>query len=260
MKKIKLFFSRFKISLSAARFPLVAAALVAACISMAGAATDTSCDKEDNDYINQRLALCSTHAYNVGLMQNPESPAERETMNEAVKLKSTIITQQMKKQYDFLEVTVRRFKSQLEKAILTSQMEAAGAASGESKSSGTGASSSMTGTRDCSQGSTREKLQCLQQNAGAIYAATSSGTKPPATDVRKQINKDITILHGMVVFIGSTAMYAFKDSNGTATSEWNESCTTNSANASCVQKLQNGIAKLLAAQEQSERAGGGRGY
>ncbi len=235
----------------------------AMCVAPAFAAND-GCGDEGNDFINRRLALCSTHAYNVGLIENPKTPGERQLMNEAVALKTTIMTQQMKKQYDFLEVTVRRFKTQLEKAILVSQMQAAGASADDSKSSGTGGAQLMSGARDCSQGfNTRDKLQCLQSNYGVIYQSTSSGTKSPSTDARKQIVTDMNILTGLVVYIGQTATYAYDDNTPNRKLADYQNCTKNqtSANANCVTLLQNGIARLIAAQEQSERAGSGRsGY
>ncbi|MDR1337953.1 MAG: hypothetical protein LBJ73_02905 [Rickettsiales bacterium] len=241
---------------------------------VARAAADTSCDDEKNEFINQRLALCSTHAYNIGMTTNPESSAERQIMNEVVALKTTIMTQQMKKQYDYLETTVKRFKTQLEKAILVAKAQAAGAAAesgtGGGSSSG-GANSSMAGTRDCSQGfNTRDKLQCLQQNFGVIYGATSNGTKNPVTEVRKQITTDMNILINLVVYIGSDSTYAYepnKSNDGKVISNDRDydsykKCTgtQSSISTTCIGLLQAGIAKLTAAQEQSERAstGGGR--
>ncbi len=92
--------------------------------------TGNGCEDEDNDRIIAELALCSTHAYNIGLDQNPENTSDKQLIKDAVALKTTIMTQQMNKQYEYLESMMRRFKTQLEKAVLTTKLQKAGASSG----------------------------------------------------------------------------------------------------------------------------------
>lgn len=77
---------------------------------------------------NPAFALCSTHAHNVafkadGLPANPTNAEDIAYMNEVIALKSTVIAQQLKEQYDALNAIIKRFKTQLEKAVLTSKIE-----------------------------------------------------------------------------------------------------------------------------------------
>lgn len=98
------------------------------------------CDNEANDRIAPELALCSVHAYNIGQAQNP-SGADKQLMKDVVALKTTVIAQQMNKQYEYMDSMIRRFKTQLEKAILTTKLQSAGAApsSGDGGASGVAA-------------------------------------------------------------------------------------------------------------------------
>lgn len=84
------------------------------------------CDSADNNRISPELALCSVHAYNIGEVQNPTG-ANRQLMKDVIALKTTVITQQMNKQYEYMDLMIRRFKTQLEKAVLTTKLQASGA-------------------------------------------------------------------------------------------------------------------------------------
>lgn len=150
-------------------------------------AASNGCDEEKNDFINQRLALCSTHAYNIGMTQNPEGPGEREIMNEVVALKTTIMTQQMKKQYDYLETTIKRFKTQLEKAILVAKVEAAGASSESGGASGSRNTKTSMGD-DCTGKNRTDTVYCLRQNYAKLRTAVD--TKNFGNDLKEQIVKD----------------------------------------------------------------------
>lgn len=168
-----------------------------ACVSMLlavpGFAADNGCSNDNNERINQTLALCSAHAYNIGAVSNPESPAEREAMNQVVALKTTVMTQQMKKQYDYLEVTIRRFKTQLEKAILTAQMEAAGA--GQESGGASGSSSQANLGEDCTGRSRTDTVYCLRQNYTKMRNAISAKNFNNA--LKEQIVKDALALNYM---------------------------------------------------------------
>ena len=104
---------------------------------MSLAASSNGCDDLDkNDSINPEIALCSTHVYNIKAVTNPDSnTAKSQLMKDVVALKSTIIMQQMYKQYEYLEATISRLKTQLRREILTSKLETAGASSSSSSSS-----------------------------------------------------------------------------------------------------------------------------
>ena len=87
---------------------------------------DNGCENDDNDAIVAELALCSTHAYNIGATENPTG-ADKELMRDVIAMKTTLITQQMYRQYEQMESMLRRLKTQLEKAVLTTGLEAKGA-------------------------------------------------------------------------------------------------------------------------------------
>ncbi|MDL2295559.1 hypothetical protein LJC18_01980 [Lachnospiraceae bacterium OttesenSCG-928-E19] len=178
---------------------LVAGCVLSAIGGSAFAATNGCEDFDKNPRINPIITLCSPHAYNIGATQNPETQAELAAMNDVVALKSTIVTQQMKKQYDYLEVTIRRFKTQLEKAILVAEMEASGAASESGTSGGTAAKSNdknviLAGTENCNnKNTTAEVFTCLRSNYNLIYNMTNGG-QTLSTEARKQLANDYSVM------------------------------------------------------------------
>ena len=97
------------------------------------AAVDESCD--NNDYVTPELALCSTHAYNISMATNPENDADKALMRDVIAMKTTVITQQMYKQYEQMESMLRRLKTQLQKAILTNDLKVASGDAGDGGSS-----------------------------------------------------------------------------------------------------------------------------
>ncbi|MDR0967286.1 MAG: hypothetical protein LBL75_00410 [Rickettsiales bacterium] len=148
------------------------------------------CDENNADYIDPSFVLCSTHAYNTGNKFNPTDTEGREIMNSAIALKTTLISQQMKLQYDFLKSTIKRIQTQMEKAVLMASLEKAGAdTDGGSLSS----SATLAGIRNCDNVSTDPQvLECLRENYN-ILVQNQSGNK---TAVRKQLEKDIDIFVG----------------------------------------------------------------
>ena len=172
------------------------------------AAVDNGCDKDGADYINPELALCSTHVYNIGGVENPRNDSERQIMKDVVALKTTVMTQQMYKQYEYLESMIRRFKTQLEKAVLTTKLQAAGAdtsAAGSSSYSGVSASSSNTnaaraGTnryivlsdaKNCNLESTvTSAMQCLLDNISMTLSAIDASD---FSNARRQLDADMEV-------------------------------------------------------------------
>lgn len=169
----------------------VAVCGVLASMTLPAVAADNGCNNEDNDRIVAELALCSTHAYNTGLTQNPTDATEKQLMHDVVALKTTVITQQMKKQYDYLDATLRRFKTQLEKAVLTTKLEAAGAST---SNSGSGSKSNdrnvvLSGAENClMKTSTASGLECIQNNIRIVLNAVSSGN---IGDAKRQLENDL---------------------------------------------------------------------
>lgn len=165
-------------------------------------AVGNGCDENsENEYINPELALCSTHVYNIGGVENIEDESQREIMRDVIALKTTIMTQQMYKQYEYLEATIKRFKTQLEKAVLTTKLQAAGAdATGASSSSGNGSSFKsndrnifIAGVENCNNKITNQKVyECLQSNFNSIYNASNNGQNM-SVELRKQLANDYKV-------------------------------------------------------------------
>lgn len=161
-------------------------------------AADNGCENEDNDAVVPALALCSTHAYNIGEMQNPKDASGKQLMNDVIAMKTTVITQQLYKQYEQMESMLARFKTQLEKAVLTSSMGAAGAKTDDGDDGGSYRSSDksiiLSGATNCLQvwsNGTDAALDCLGRNVQLIITAINAGN---ATDARKQLKKEIYAL------------------------------------------------------------------
>lgn len=180
------------------RANLTFAVVVAASCTMVGAygATDkTGCENEDNVYIAPELALCSTHVYNIGDNKNPENDSTRQLMRDVVALKTTVITQQMYVQYEFLESMLKRLKTQLEKEVLLAQLEASGATP---RGDSTGASTSndknivLIGAKNCQleTSGTTAVLKCLQNNINVVLNAFSAGN---VGEARRQLLKDLDV-------------------------------------------------------------------
>lgn len=162
-------------------------------VALPAYADDNGCsDLSRNDRINPELALCSTHVYNIGKTTNPSSEADKQLMRDVVALKTTIITQQMEKQYDFLEATIKRLKTQLQKAVLTTNLEAAGASSGSSSGGSGGINTKgVAGAENCRSGTTIDVMNCLSRNLDRITQAINSSDLGAA---QRQLETDYTTL------------------------------------------------------------------
>ncbi len=164
-------------------------------VSPVVAATSNGCEKDENEYISPEIALCSVHAYNINHTINPSSETTKQAMKEVIALKTTIMTQQMYKQYEYLDAMMRRFKTQLKKAVLTTSLQAAGA---EAENSSSGAANStdknivLAGTQNCMLSATSpvNAAACLQQNVQTVVNAINAGN---ITDAKKQLRRDLEI-------------------------------------------------------------------
>ena len=159
---------------------------------------DNGCDNPDNDMIVAELALCSTHAYNIGVTKNPTG-ADKGYMRDVVAMKTTLITQQMYKQYEQMESMLRRLKTQLEKAVLTTSLEAKGASNSGATSSkdsykSTNRNVYIAEVRDCNNElSTVKVFECLRENMTTIYNVSRNGAEVSA-DLAKQLKQDYTVM------------------------------------------------------------------
>ena len=158
------------------------------------AADDSGCT-----YFSPAFVLCSVHSHNVGYTDggkpdNPEKSEQIADMNEVIALKSTVIAQQLKKQYDALNSVIKRFKTQLEKAVLTSKMELiTGNSSSASGSSGSASSTGNTGlanAEDCGMVSNSEIYDCVRRNLVKVSQASDKDR----ANARKQLLADIKLM------------------------------------------------------------------
>ena len=153
-------------------------------------------DYNDCQYFSPAYALCSTHAYNYGMLKNPSDSGQISEMNNIIALKSTVIAQQMKQQYDVLNAMVKRFKTQLEKSVLKSKIEVMTGGSSSSSSSSGGSSSNNAGlasAEDCDEVSNKADIyDCLLRNLSKIEKAAEKDTG----NARKQLNNDIAVADG----------------------------------------------------------------
>lgn len=205
---------------------LIVAVLGALNVGHAMAAGD-GCDSEDNNRIAPELALCSVHAYNIGDVTNPTG-ANRQLMKDVIALKTTVITQQMNKQYEYMDAMIRRFKTQLEKAVLTTKLQAAGAAASGNNNNTGGGSYSSGGVKVSGNSSVRndgratniylddaancaakldtlEMINCLAENYSVIMDATNSGQTITA-EATKQLATDFKLLANSGIFADVTKL------------------------------------------------------
>ena len=180
-------------------FTKIFATLIAAVFVVpAFAASDNGCGDDENNRIVPVLALCSSHTYNIGLPYNPTTDSDKQLMRDVVAMKSTIMMQQMYKQYQFLESTLSRLKTQLEREILTSQLQAAGAPSGDSSSSASASAQDrnvyIVGASNCNNAATTaDVFTCLRNNYNLINSMSKSGTNL-TIELRRQLAYDYSIM------------------------------------------------------------------
>ena len=187
---------------------------VLALLVMPVVAAENGCDNDDNDMIVAELALCSTHAYNIGNTKNP-SGADKGLMRDVIAMKTTVITQQMYKQYEQMESMLRRLKTQLEKAILTTSLEAKGASSGSSGGSSSSSGGSyksddkyrvLAATENCMQKGTLDSaVSCIQSNVRIVMNAVDAGD---TTNARKQLEKDLEVAKTWGIIDGGAGSYS----------------------------------------------------
>lgn len=184
------------------RFLVCMCALFLTCVGVVPSwGADDACMSEDNDMIGAPFVLCSTHAYNIGMTENPNA-SERELMREVVGLKTTFFTQQMYKQYEQMELMVRRLKTQLEKAVLRDKLQVASGATGNSDDDDDDSAPAnryikLSGAQDCTDfWSKADKFKCLSENYNLVKNQVRTGN--PSADHRKQVANDYVIACGGV--------------------------------------------------------------
>lgn len=152
-------------------------------------------DEKNCPYIAGTYAICDTHLFNAGKTEIPTNTEKMQEIKDATAMKVTVISQQMYKQYEYLNATLRRLKTQLEKAVLTSNLEAAGAKSDGSSSGGLAGGRGdsdktiyLAGAENCSnRTSTDSAYQCIQTNVSLIISSAASNK----TNACKQLQATI---------------------------------------------------------------------
>ena len=150
-------------------------------------------EADECPYIRHTFGICDTHPYNIGVT-DPENldVTTKEKMQEVIGLKTTVISQQMFKQYEYLEATMRRLKTQLEKAVLTASLEAAGANSDSSSGGLAGGKSDsdkeiiLPGAENCyNSTSPSSAYSCIQNNLNLIRSNISTNKQKAARQLEK---------------------------------------------------------------------------
>ena len=200
------------------------ATAVVCALALPAFAANNGCDNEANDRINPEIALCSTHVYNIGGTTNKASETDKQLMRNVVALKTTAMTQQMYKQYEYLETMIRRFKTQLEKAVLTTKLQAAGAdntTAGGPSYAGVGTSStanynrdsgiSLDGAQNCAQTGYMDAFSCLTSNIQLVI--NTANERKYMTEARKQLESDLAVAKNWNIICGSRGQYSRCDAN-----------------------------------------------
>lgn len=226
-------------------FTKIFATLIAAVFVVpAFAASDNGCGDDENNRIVPVLALCSSHTYNIGLPYNPTTDSDKQLMRDVVAMKSTIMMQQMYKQYQFLESTLSRLKTQLEREILTSQLQAAGAASGDSSSSASASAQDrnvyIVGASNCNNATTTaDVFTCLRNNYNLINSMSNSGTNL-TIELRRQLENDYNVMQtNMPTGVAVDPVSVGSDQNFDCT----KNITGREAFQKCMDSLVSGIRK-----------------
>lgn len=165
---------------------------------LTGRDKDKKDDKDECTYISSVFGICDTHPFNAGETELSSNAEKQEEMKQIIRLKLTVISQQMYKQYEYLEATLRRLKIQLQKAVLTTNLEAAGAGSDDGASSGgglAGGSSKNAQYTNCSGKDREGTLYCLRTNYSALSERINN--KKCASAEKKQLETDIQIINSL---------------------------------------------------------------
>jgi hypothetical protein len=166
---------------------------------------DKHCDENEYDAIASELALCSTHAYNIGMTENPDS-ADREWMREVIALKTELVTQQMYKHYEQMRAMLNRFKTQMEKSVLQANLEAVGAVTQKKQEKVASARQTNPnifmesgGIKDCINSDLDNEVvaKCFYSNYNVINGSYKLGETPPI-NTRKQLAKDFELVCGLL--------------------------------------------------------------
>lgn len=198
---------------------------------------ESSCYKleEDVSRVNSDFALCDTHAWNAGFTDNGDikTSEEREKMNEIIALKTTVIAQQMYKQYATLEQMIKQLKVMLEKEVLKASVQVAGGTSSDTDTTDKVEFSS------CSAMGAEETLNCVRANYSKLKPFVDKGNM--RNDVIKQIVSDCNALNSAIstIVLDSGTEQKFAEYN-----QCNTDNTVKNNRKTALNPISNGISKL----------------
>ena len=136
-------------------------------------------DRDDTcPYIKSTYAICDAHKRNAG------DTSDANEIKEILGLKTTVLSQQLYKQYQYLDATIRRLEIQLKKAMVSVNLDVAAGTDSSSSSSKT----SNTQFDNCSGKSREETLYCLRSNYSKLDAEVNAKR---CKAVKEQIAKDL---------------------------------------------------------------------
>jgi len=160
-------------------------------------------DQDHDCMINPMFALCTTHAYNIGARTNEQG--QRDRMNEAIGLKSTVIAAGLRQQIEFLDSTVRQIRAMLQRSIMVANAEAAGAQGGGTGGRATGNNNQLDGARTCSAMSPAMMIECLRSNYRIIERDISNANMV-SNQARAQMRDDAQRLASQLAAIDNNTM------------------------------------------------------
>ncbi len=152
---------------------------------------------QDVSYVDPIFALCDTHAWNAGIESNDDingsgKSENREKMNEIIALKTTVIAQQMYKQYATLEQMIKQLKVMLEKEVLKASVQVAGGTSSDDDTS-----TDKVEFSSCSAFDDEEALSCLRDNYAKLQPIVEKGRLN--NNYRDQLSKDCAVTKALQV-------------------------------------------------------------
>ena len=140
-----------------------------ACCTSPGADCTVDCYDLDEDvsYIDPVFTLCDTHAWNADYKNNAEALEKTDSadkMKQIIGLKTTIIAQQMYKQYSTLEKMIKQVKIMLEKEVLKADLQVAGGTSSGNDDSDSSNDNKQEYEKCTTKSDETEVMNCLRRN------------------------------------------------------------------------------------------------
>lgn len=163
-----------------------------ACCVEAGSNCKVDCYdmNQDVSYVAPVFALCDTHAYNIQRSNNDFLGASdiKEKMNKVIGLKTTVIAQQMYKQYNMLEKMIRQVKIMLEKETLRASLQVAGGISSDDGDSSV-AEAEFDNCRG--KGDDSSVLSCLRSNFAQYGDYVNKGNRKASVIKAMKADSDV---------------------------------------------------------------------